>query len=389
MKFEVGVNLPFAALVVGIICLIALIVLTIVNKSTNLVPIASALAVVGLNFAAAWHISESARVTAAAEEPEEEPDESVQPTVMGYYEPSKRGGGLLDGIGAKLDAAAAVVGNAITRTTFADAYQTEFRPSTDRDGRKKSIYPESVKTFLKKSSIVALDPDTRYEKQQDGTMKQLHLPSGVDDSPNIISEIARGGVDPARRVRLVDAMVKAIKEIGFVDSDMVALKQLVEDMFERIEIYSAKRGGFDFRATISSVKNSLVDTFFDDALHEYGIYFDDLVNGASVSLENVDKFLKDHHVKVRNEEPNVPNRPMDHQEPSIKFTETTLRDAWESWAKLTHPDEQGKALGIITSYAKDIARQFEDMKYKIKGATPIVKQVEIILARMVPAATNP
>ena len=32
-------------------------------------------------------------------------------------------------------------------------------------------------------------------------------------------------------------------------------------------------------------------------------------------------------MKVRNEEPNVPNGPMDHQEPSVKFTETTLRDA--------------------------------------------------------------
>jgi hypothetical protein len=94
------------------------------------------------------------------------------------------------------------------------------------------------------------------------------------------------------------------------------------------------------------------------------------VNGASVSLENVDKFLKDHHVKVRNEEPNVPNRPMDHQEPSIKFTETTLRDAWESWAKLTHPDEQGEALGIITSYAKDIARQFEDILVFVIGKIP-------------------
>lgn len=385
MKFEAGFNLPFAALVVGIICLVALIALTIINKSANLVPMVSALAVVGLNFAAAWHISEPARVTAAAEEPEEEP---MPPTVMGYYEPSKRGGGLLDGLSAKLDAAAAVVGNTITRTTFADAYQTEFRPSIDRDGRKKSIYPESVKTFLKKSAIVALDPDTRYETLQDGTIKQLNLPSGVDDSPHIVDEIARGGVDPARRARLVDAVVKAIKAVGFVDSDMTDLKTAVEDMFERVEIYSAKHGGFDVRAAISSVKNSFVDAFFDDALHEYGIYFDDLVNGASVSLENVDKFLKDHHVKVRNEEPNVPNGPMDHQEPSVKFTETTLRDAWKSWAVLTHPDEQGKALGIITSYAKDIARQFEGMKYKIKGATPIVKQVEIILARMVPA-TNP
>ena len=56
MKFEAGFNLPFAALVVGIICLVALIALTIINKSANLVPMVSALAVVGLNFAAAWHL---------------------------------------------------------------------------------------------------------------------------------------------------------------------------------------------------------------------------------------------------------------------------------------------------------------------------------------------
>lgn len=239
MKFEVGANWPFAALIVGAICLIFLIVLAGTNKSANLVPIFSALAVVGLNFASAWYMKEAPATVTGQYEPEEEP---VPPTVMGYYEPSKRGGGLLDGLSAKLDAAAAVVGNTITRTTFADAYQTEFRPSTDRDGRKKSIYPESVKTFLKKSAIVALDPDTRYETLQDGTIKQLSLPSGVDDSPHIVDEIARGGVDPARRARLVDAVVKAIKAVGFVDSDMTDLKTAVEDMFERVEIYSAKHG---------------------------------------------------------------------------------------------------------------------------------------------------
>ena len=60
-------------------------------------------------------------------------------------------------------------------------------------------------------------------------------------------------------------MVKAIKAVGFVDSDMTDLKTAVEDMFERVEIYSAKHGGFDVRAAISSVKNSFVDAFFDDA----------------------------------------------------------------------------------------------------------------------------
>ena len=71
--------------------------------------------------------------------------------------------------------------------------RSSVRASTATVGRNRFIR-ESVKTFLKKSAIVALDPDTRYETLQDGTIKQLNLPSGVDDSPHIVDEIARGGL---------------------------------------------------------------------------------------------------------------------------------------------------------------------------------------------------